>query len=55
MSRNAALGIFGILLVAMVMLWLLKIAFKLILIAAVVFAAIAVFYHIKARFGGGRK
>jgi hypothetical protein len=54
-TRNAALTVFALILGGMVLLWALKLAFKLILVAAVAFAAVAVYYHVRERIGGGRK
>ena len=54
MTRNAALTVLAIILGAMVLLWVLKLAFKLIVLAAVAAAAIAAFYAIRNRIGGPR-
>jgi hypothetical protein len=54
MTRNAALTIVAIILGAMVLMWVLKIAFKLILLGVVALIAIAAFHAVSNRTGGPR-
>lgn len=54
MTRNAALVIVAIILGAMVLMWVLKIAFKLLILGAIAVAAVAAFYAVKNRIGGPR-
>jgi len=52
--KNAAIGFIVVVLVIMAVFWLLKLAFKLALIAVVVVGAVALFYGVKDRIGGPR-
>jgi predicted membrane protein len=54
MTKNAALAIIAVILGAMVLMWVLKIAFKLIIFGVVAAAAVAAFYAVKSRIGGPR-
>ena len=54
MTRNAALVIVAIILGAMVLMWVLKITFKLILLGAVAVVAVAAFHAVRNRIGGPR-
>jgi hypothetical protein len=54
MTRNSALAIVAVLVAVMLLFWLLKLAFKLILVAAVAAVAFAGYYAIRDRIGGPR-
>ncbi|MEA3030748.1 MAG: hypothetical protein QOG13_2073 [Sphingomonadales bacterium] len=54
MTRNAALAIIAVILGAMILMWVLKIAFKLILLGVVAVIAVAVYHAVKRRIGGPR-
>jgi cobalamin synthase len=54
MTRNGALAIVAVVVGVMLLFWLLKLAFKLILVAAVAAAAFAVYATVKNRIGGPR-
>ena len=52
MTSNRAWAIVAILLVALVLLWLLRVALKLIFIGLVVVAAFAVYQAVRDKIGG---
>jgi hypothetical protein len=54
MNRNGALAIVAVILGIMVLFWLLKLTFKLVLLAAVAAAAFAVYTAVRNRIGGPR-
>jgi hypothetical protein len=54
MTRNSALVIVAAIVGIMVLFWLLKLAFKLILVAAFAAVAFAGYYAIRDRIGGPR-
>ena len=54
MTGNKVWAIVAILLVALVALWLLKVAVKLLFIGLIVVAAIAVFHAVRDKIGGPR-
>ncbi|HMG47379.1 MAG TPA: hypothetical protein VK614_07970 [Allosphingosinicella sp.] len=54
MTRNSALTIVAVILGIMVLFWLLKLTFKLVLLAAVAAAAFAVYSAVRNRIGGPR-
>ena len=54
MTRNGAFAILAVILGIMVLFWLLKLTFKLVLLAAVAAAAFAIFTAVKNRIGGPR-
>lgn len=54
MTKNAALTIVAVILGAMVLMWVLKIAFKLLILGVIAVAAVAGFYAVKNRIGGPR-
>jgi hypothetical protein len=54
MTRNGALTIVAVILGVMVLFWLLKLTFKLVLLAAVVAVGFAIFSTVKNRIGGPR-
>jgi len=54
MTKNAALTIVAVILGAMVLMWVLKIAFKLIILGVIAVAAVGAFYAVKNRIGGPR-
>jgi hypothetical protein len=54
MNRNGALTVVAVILGAMVLFWLLKLTFKLVLLAAVAAAAFAVYSAVRNRIGGPR-
>jgi|GEM_PF-4627473 len=54
MTKNAAIAIIAVILGAMILLWVLKLAFKLIIFGVVAVAAVAAFYAVKNRIGGPR-
>ncbi|HEV2817512.1 MAG TPA: hypothetical protein VGW40_09880 [Allosphingosinicella sp.] len=54
MTKNAAIVIVAIILGLVILGWLLKLAFKLILIGIVVVGAIALFSAVTKRIGGPR-
>jgi hypothetical protein len=54
MTRNSVVTIVAVILGAMVLFWLLKLTFKLILVAAVAAVAFAGYYAIRDRIGGPR-
>jgi len=52
--KNGAIGVIVLILAVVVLFWVLKIAFKLALLAAVVVGAAALFYAVRNRIGGPR-
>jgi hypothetical protein len=54
MTRNVAIAIVAVILGLMVLGWILKLAFKLLLIGAVVAVAVAAFSAVTNRIGGPR-
>jgi hypothetical protein len=54
MTRNSALTIVAVILGIMVLFWLLKLTFKLVLLAAVAAAGFAIYSAVRNRIGGPR-
>jgi hypothetical protein len=54
MTKNSVVTIIAVILGVMVLFWLLKLTFKLILVAAVAAVAFAGYYAIRDRIGGPR-
>jgi len=54
MNRKSALTIVAVILGIMVLFWLLKLTFKLVLLAAVAAAAFAIYSVVRNRIGGPR-
>jgi hypothetical protein len=54
MTKNAALVIVAVILGAMVLMWVLKIAFKLMILGVIAVAAVAAFHAVRNRIGGPR-
>ena len=52
--KNGAMGIVVLILAVVVLFWVLKIAFKLALLAVVAVGAVALFYAVRNRIGGPR-
>jgi len=51
--KNAAIGFIAVVVAIVILFWLLKLALRLALIAVVAAGAIALFYGVRKRIGGG--